>query len=259
MWVNYGCIKGTLIWFICKNGKDPKIKSYCKCFGRIQHWEPQEERKGKVMALRRHHRNITVRFWDLLVGLVDESITVTVIPETFGHWLIRKEKGTSELHFWVGTFFSPEYSIAARLAPGKRLMKFISNAALLRVSWSPLGTTERHMWRKRGVWPVQRAEMLGWCAGQEEFSPTSGCQTEPATEGFLLKNPQLVKHIVLTRSHRETKKVRRQHYKIPFQGRNKFLALLTGLNLNQLKAGKRKSSKNHRNKYEMGIYEGFTL
>lgn len=76
---------------------------------------------------------------------------------------------------------------------------------------------------------------------------------------FLKKTPKVVKPIVLTRSHRETKRYDASITKSLFKAGINFLALVTGLNLNQLKAAKRKSSKNHRNKYEMGIYEGFSL
>lgn len=41
------------------------------------------------------------------VEFVDESIPVTVIQSRWT--LMWKEKGTSELHFWVGTSYSPCY------------------------------------------------------------------------------------------------------------------------------------------------------
>lgn len=53
--------------------------------------------------------NTPLKYYGQILGpqVELEPIVVTMIEETFGYRLIRKEKGTSEPHFWVGTFFFP--------------------------------------------------------------------------------------------------------------------------------------------------------
>lgn len=77
--------------------------------------------------------------------------------------------------------------------------------------------------------------------------------------GLIIASEMLNKVDFKPNSARGIRSVWRQRYRIPVGHRNTFLALVTGLNLHQVKAGERKSSKNHKNKDGMGIYEGFNL
>lgn len=101
-----------------KNGKVPKIKSYCLGL-------PQDGKDGREKW---HFEKELLEYSGQILGpgedFVDEPIPVTVIQSCWT--LMWKEKGTSELHFWVGTSYCPCSPTVDGLSPAKCFMELIS-------------------------------------------------------------------------------------------------------------------------------------
>lgn len=199
MWVNYSYIKGTFIWFIYQNGTDSKIKSYWECFGRTQLWDMRRmEEKSNSTG------NTSLTYYSQILEpqmeLVEESIIVTMTRETVG-----MKGGRNIWTAFLGRhfYFFPYYSVAAWLSPGKCLMKVISNPTLLMVTWNALETT-CGVSAEFGLCSSQRCWDNAW--DQRNSAWLLGARLSLRKRDLKKKTPQLVKHIVLTRSHSETKR-----------------------------------------------------
>ena len=196
MWVNCSCIKGTFLWFIYKNGKQPKIKSCCKCSGRKQHWETREGWKRKVMALRVRSRNLPVRSWDL-------RWSWRTSPALSRWHAQRSGTGWWERNVWIaflGRHFFPYYSVAAWLSPAKCQPKFISDPARLK---EPFGDDRAA--EVESAQSLARAARCDAARDQRNSAGLLGARLR-RPKGLFKKKPQLVTRTVLTRSHRETKR-----------------------------------------------------
>lgn len=138
--------------------------------------------EGKSNSVEKALLEYSGQILGLGVEFVDESIPVTVIHS---HWtLMRKDKGTSELHVWVGTFYSPYYPTVDGLFPAKRSMGFISD--LNGVYFRPKGAA--HV----GFGPVRLQE--SWDDAQDQRNSVGylrGRLRLGKKVGFFKKNPNL--------------------------------------------------------------------